>query len=45
MEPEAFVAWIVKSLHVKSMVVGSDFLLFFIGRKDKVIIILRKFFR
>ena len=25
MEPEAFVAWIVKSLHVKSMVVGSDF--------------------
>ena len=45
MEPEAFVAWIVKSLHVKSMVVGSDFLLFFIGRKDTVIIILRKFFR
>lgn len=25
MEPEAFVVWIVKSLHVKSMVVGSDF--------------------
>ena len=25
MEPEAFVAWIVKSLHGKSMVVGSDF--------------------